>query len=299
MATPTYTLNSTNDRFSIPKLIGFGVRALDRFSPRRADSLLMKLFLTPRRIARPKRELAWLETAARFDHVMTDGHRVALWIWGESLRGTVLLVHGWEGRGSQMGAFAEPLAAAGYRVIAVDLPAHGDSAGTMTNVVEASRIVDDLSRRFAPFRAIVAHSFGCAATVAAIARGLATGRLVFIYPANDYTHFGDFFSATLGLPEGTPDRIRRAVERHVGATWQELQPDFVARSTDIPALVIHDEHDREIPIEQGEKVAHVWPDGELMTTRRLGHRRILRDEKVVEAVVAWVAPASETLALAM
>jgi len=244
------------------------------------------MFLTPRRISRPKREKEWLATATRHEFVTSAGHRLALQVWGEATRGTVLLVHGWEGRASQMGAIATALADAGYRAIAVDLPAHGDSVGRMTNIVECSRVVEDLHRRFGPFEAIVAHSFGCAAVTASIPRGVRAGKIVFLSPANDYIHFGEFFGSMLGLPRGTAERIRATIERRLGVAWDELQPDRIASSTDIPLLVIHDEHDREIPIEQGEKVASVWKNSEIVTTRRLGHRRIVRDNLVVGHVLS-------------
>lgn len=299
MVTPTYNRNSTNDRFSLlGSMIGFGLRVVDRVSPRRVDTILADLFLTPRRIRRPQREVEWLASAARVDHVTALGHRVALWIWGDSDRGTVLLVHGWEGRGSQMGAIALALASEGYRVIAVDLPAHGESLGRRTNIVECAGIVEDLFRRFGHFSAIVGHSFGCAAVTASLPRGVTTDRLVFLAPANDYIHFGRFFSSILGLRPDTADRIRTTIEGRLGVTWNELQPDHVARVTDIPLLVVHDEHDREIPVEQGEKVARLWPDGEIVTTRRLGHRRIVRDEAVVARIVSRLT-SREDLALAV
>ena len=44
-----------------------------------------------------------------------------MYSWGSGP--TVLLVHGWEGRGSQLSAFAPALVKAGFRVVAVDMPA--------------------------------------------------------------------------------------------------------------------------------------------------------------------------------
>ena len=40
-----------------------------------------------------------------------------------------LLVHGWEGRGAQLGSLVGPLVEAGLSVVAFDAPAHGDSPG--------------------------------------------------------------------------------------------------------------------------------------------------------------------------
>src|SRR3954471_12912224 len=92
-----------------------------------------RLFTTPRRHARPDRERAVLATARELTIDVTlraprwnGAHTtVAAWKWGQGP--TVLLVHGWEGRGSQLGSFVEPLVAAGLSVVAFDAPGHGDS----------------------------------------------------------------------------------------------------------------------------------------------------------------------------
>ena len=68
--------------------------------------------------------MAWLESAERQD-LELEGKRLVAWSWGEGP--TVLLVHGWEGRGSQMAAFAAPLAEAGFRAVAFDAPGAASS----------------------------------------------------------------------------------------------------------------------------------------------------------------------------
>jgi hypothetical protein len=54
-----------------------------------------------------------------------------------------------------------------------------------------------------------------------------------------------------------------------------------------PLLVVHDENDREVPIASGELVASAWPGAVLERTRGLGHRRILRDRRVIERVAEF------------
>src|SRR5512134_2629570 len=49
---------------------------------------------------------------------------------------SVLLMHVWGGARAQMTGFVDPLLFAGYRVVAYDQPAHGESAGKMTNLLE-------------------------------------------------------------------------------------------------------------------------------------------------------------------
>src|SRR6187549_3779946 len=82
-------------------LMGAVIRGVDRLSPHLGARVAARLFLTPRKARVPERERAWLararsETfaAGRFE---LAGHR-----WSDSGE-PVLLVHGWEGRGSQLG----------------------------------------------------------------------------------------------------------------------------------------------------------------------------------------------------
>jgi hypothetical protein len=54
--------------------------------------------------------------------------------WGDGP--PVLLAHGWESRRSHWSAIVPILAESGYRVIAMDAPAHGDSPGDQVSVVQ-------------------------------------------------------------------------------------------------------------------------------------------------------------------
>lgn len=285
--------NSTNGRFSmVASTLGAAIRLVDRVSPRRAEELATDLFLTPRRIAAPARELEWASEASSFGMVTSKGNRIEILVWGEGERGTVLLLHGWEGRASQMGALARTFAAEGYRAVAPDFPAHGASLGRRTNVVEASWVAYDVAKRVGPLEAIVAHSFGCAAATVAIGRGAETARAVFVAPANDFSFYSETFSSALRLPMSMPQRIQRETEKRVGIAWESLQPDALPAGRAVPLLVVHDEVDREIPLSQGAKVADVWPGATMLKTRGLGHTRILRDAGVASAALKFVTGAA-------
>lgn len=288
--------NSTNGRLSLmASMIGGAIRLIDRVAPHRAEQLATDLFLTPRRIAAPEREKEWVKDATSFGMVTSKGNRVEVLVWGDGDRGTVLLLHGWEGRASQMGAIAREFVNAGYRAVAPDLPAHGSSLGSRTNVVESSWVAYDVAKRFGPLAAIVAHSFGCAAATVALGRGAQAERVVFIAPANDFAFYSGAFVSALHLSPGMALRIQHETEKRVGATWESLQADALPREKAVPLLVIHDEADREIPFAQGAKVAHVWPDAALLPTRGLGHTRILRDPGAVRAAVKFAGGAEEAV----
>jgi hypothetical protein len=84
--------------------------------------------------------------------------------------------------------------------------------------------------------------------------------------------------------------MRRHSEKRIGARWEDL-PLVPLRGLGEPPpmLVVHDRDDREVPFADGAAIAAVWPGARFLETSGLGHRRVLRDPAVVEAVVDFVA----------
>lgn len=267
-------------------MMGALIRGVDRISPRLGARVAARVFLTPRRTRLPERERVWLARAnpevfpaGRF---RLSGHR-----WSRS-GDPVLLVHGWEGRGSQLGGLALALADRGLQPITVDLPAHGSSAGAQTNLVEISQAIAALVRHLGGVTGIVAHSFGAAGTTVALREPLDVGRLVYLAPAEDFAHYPRVFSHWLGLPNHLSERMKRSIEARLGITMAELRGRLLAPRMSQPLLVVHDEDDVDVPWQDGRTYAEAWPGSKLLTTRGHGHRRILRETEVLRAVADFI-----------
>ena len=272
------------------RLAGGALRLLGAVAPEAAARRAADLFLTPPRPAAPERERGWLAGAHR-EMALSGGRELAVWIWpGATVRPrTVVLAHGWGGRGSQLGAFVAPLRAEGARVVAFDAPAHGGSAGRKTNLIQFSEAVAAILERYAeqgPVDGIIAHSFGAAATTIALARGSAVGRAVFVAPAEDYDQFTGIFRRALGLDRALVERMQRSIEQRIGVEWSAVRGRILAPRLHQPLLVVHDEGDLEVPISHGETLASFWPQAQLRRTQGLGHRRILRDADIIGEATA-------------
>jgi pimeloyl-ACP methyl ester carboxylesterase len=57
---------------------------------------------------------------------------------------------------------------------------------------------------------------------------------------------------------------------------------------DIPVLVIHDEHDAEVPVTCAYHIHENLKNGELMITKKLGHRKILGDTDVIQKSLTFI-----------
>jgi pimeloyl-ACP methyl ester carboxylesterase len=244
------------------------------------------LWFRSQRFPEPAREKEWLASAERLT-LTHRGRPLAVQRWGAGP--TVLLVHGWHGRGAQLGAFAAPLAAAGFRVVTFDAPAHGLTPGRSTDLPEVSEALLTVAQAFPPLHGVIAHSFGTVATLYAVAQGLAPHRVVALSAPSSIEFLMESFRARLNLSTTVMAVHRRLMEERFGADlWQRFSPREIARAVDIPALLVHDEEDTEVPCQESEALAHAWPGAARMQTRGLGHRRILRDPEVVAHVVAFM-----------
>ena len=277
------------------RLARAALQAAFAMSDELGTSLAERMFITPRRHARPAREAAVLASAREFSvDVALCSPRwqgatrtLAAWRWG--FGPTVLLVHGWEGRGSQLGAFVAPLVEAGCTVVAFDAVGHGDSPDHRLYLTDFADCVAGVAQAIGPLHAIVAHSFGAAAVLLAHARGgVEAPRNVLVAPNVLVADSLERFASELGLDDQDRAAFERRIEERTGTTIDSLAVERLAGSRDAGLLVIHDRDDREVPFRQGERLAAAWPNAQLHATDGLGHRRVLRDADVIARTVAFV-----------
>lgn len=251
---------------------------LSRLAPGVAAHTASLLFTLPRRFRRPARERLVLEQGSRRT-VPSCGRELAVWEWGAT-GPRVLLAHGWEGRGSQMGAFVQPLLEAGFRVVAFDQAAHGDSPGRTNSLHGFAEGIRSVVDAVGPVHGVVAHSFGAMATTIAIRRGLQVESLVFVGPAAWTDDSVASWARTMGVNSEVVERVRQTSEARYGIRWSDLLGRNLGRGRTQPLLIVHDREDAEVRLEAAEGLAASWPDCRLVVTEGLGHRRILSDAAV-------------------
>lgn len=218
-----------------------------------------------------------------------DGE-LAVTAWGES-GPAVLLMHGWGGARAQMTGFVEPLLAAGYRVVAYDQPAHGESDGRTTNILEIAPSMDLVREKEGDFDAIIAHSFGTLITSYALVKRN-------FPPPSKLVYFGAFnrlldslprFQALANLPDELIHGLRSMIVDEFGAdTLGEIVNETLAQNIHIPALMFHDRSDNVTPVEDSRAIANAWGDAQYIETNGLGHRGALQSAEVHEQVVRFL-----------
>jgi pimeloyl-ACP methyl ester carboxylesterase len=241
---------------------------------------IVEALLTPRRLM-PQPGVARYEDRGDID--MPSG-RVAYWSTGTGK--PVLLVHGWEGSHADLDFFVQPLLACGARVVALDLPAHGESDGTRASLPDFAAAIGRLGEIVGPLAGVIAHSVGCPATALAISHGLRTERAVIIATPTRYERWAREFALESGAD---PDAVIAAL---IARGIDVASLDMVKTVSDftLPALIVHSSDDRVTDARGSRAVSEAWRGSRLRYVEGLGHSRILRDAGVIAEAVDFVLP---------
>jgi pimeloyl-ACP methyl ester carboxylesterase len=259
---------------------------LDRLWPALAARIGWAVFSTP---GRP-RSSEWVHRPDLTEWVRWEGVHLAVHTW-EAHGPTVLLAHGWHGRASDLSAMAEPLRVRGYRVVAVDFPAHGASTGRRTILPRMASALRAVAALQPSLHAVVAHSFGCVVTATALRQGMSCERVAFLAGPSEMDPYFTTLERVLGMgPRGRKafrERLSRVLH---DASVPGLDITAMVSGFQIPALIVHSTDDREVPVAASRRLAQAWPGAERVQVEGLGHRRLLRNPAVVSRVADFVAP---------
>lgn len=250
--------------------------------------LAAALFVRPQRGARRMpREEAYLETARRVA-LPTSWGTLAAWEWGEPAAPLVGLVHGWEGHGAQLGAFAAPLVAAGFRVLTFDMPGHGESPGDEAHVPLLGRVLAELQRTCGPFFAFIGHSMGAAGAAMAAAQGAAVRGLVLLAPPLSQRERVERVAARLELAPEVGEVFFAAVARRTQADYADVDLRAVAKRAPCALLVWHDPADEDTRFAGTEEFVGLWRGARLVPCPGRGHYRILMTPEIVRQSVEFL-----------
>lgn len=255
-----------------------------------------EMFLTARRRKRPPWEAEALARATRTT-VPYAGGVLPVWTWtpgvGAAARtdqpATVLLVHGWEGRGAQLASLVDPLLERGLRVVTFDAPGHGESTLRLGSVVEHARAVVEVARTIGDVHAVIGHSVGGTAALLATRWGFRAKRFVLLGAPRTPLRFLRGFSKFLRLDERTRDAMIARIEARYGIRFADLDVRADAQRLEEPLLVVHDDEDDVVPVLEGVALASSAKDGRLIPTTGLGHYKALRSPSVIADIVAFAA----------
>ena len=266
--------------------------AASRISPRLAARLALELFVLPPRRPMDAVDVPVVARATR-PELRLGRQRVHALEWrppgARDDSPAVLLLHGWGSHAARFGGFVDPLLARDFRVIGIDAPAHGESAGRRSDLGQFRAALAAALARFAPVECIVAHSLGACAAVwqMADAPHPDVRSLVVIGMPRDVGYVMESFELVIGLRPDVRHELRRAFTARFGAAPESFSARALADRLHVPTLVVHDEDDDVAPLEHAREFAQALGHGRMRASRGLNHSGPLRDPASIAEIVRF------------
>lgn len=270
------------------RVMRFVFRNISPLFPNYFGNLAYNLWFSTQRYKTPAKELPAKDSATT-ETLDVHGLPVRIYRWGDDEAPKILFAHGWSGRGTQCAFFIEPLMQAGFQVVSFDGPAHGETPGKQTSVLQFADVLLKINQQYGPFDTAFTHSFGGMLLAYTMTLGMNINRIVCICPPDTFDGIISGFQRTLDIP----DVVMQIVDTKFYATHGYRVRDEVSTTTTVKnlstqALIIHDKDDTEVDWSCGKKVVDAWPDAKFVTTTGLGHRRIMRDMDVIKTTIDFL-----------
>ncbi|MCS6928033.1 MAG: alpha/beta hydrolase [Saprospiraceae bacterium] len=258
----------------IAQVLGAILNAGVRIAPQTTAQAAFYLFGLPRpRRVKPQEE-AFLQTAQQ-EYYSIGEHRIAVYRWGTSGRPVALLAHGWESHAGRWRKIGPSLVEAGYRVVAMDAPAHGRSSGWHFNMVRYADVLRFLLEREGPVHLMIGHSVGGASSIWAmgnVAPNLRPRFAVIMASFASLAHVMENGRRLIGAEPALLDAMDEFILRLSGRRIAEYDLTEVVRQlSEVKALLLHDRHDRVTHFSESERLCAAWPGARLVATEGLGH----------------------------
>ena len=258
-----------------------------KISPPIATRVAVWIFTRPKRSAVFPGE-SQLLTQANSYFLRHQGYDLAVMEWGSGP--TVLCAHGWSSRGIRFKTLIDRLVKSGYRVVVFDAPAHGQSSGSHTDIMEYADAILAVALKTGSIHALVAHSFGAAATLLALEKGLKIRKAVFFSALNGMRGPIDYLVEKLGFSDHLRESVKQSFEKKLDRSLDSLEAvRIVPQLKTPPLLIVHDKYDPVLPFHNALDLAGVWKNSGLLTTHGIGHEAILDSLTAINKVLGFLA----------
>ena len=264
-------------------------RLLGLVAPAVAANWAYRMWYSTRRFRESEHDRRW-RNQAQLQMLEHRYGKIALYRWGEADKPAVLCVHGWNGRASQFATMLPALLKAGYQVIAFDAPGHGNSEGNSTNIFRISEVLKTIVDQNPLVQVIISHSFGGMVSAHAIKHhGIATQKLIMIASPVSTRYLIDMFAQSMCISQRVMQRFDKMIRHEFGDdVYDRVSVEQNLKNSELPILVIHDKNDTSVSWRNSERIVEVAANATVIYTQGHGHRRLLRDKKLIKKMVSFI-----------
>ena len=265
------------------------VQTLNRtwdYFPSQVEAVAEKIFFRPKHYRPSESEILWRKRAQTFKVILPKSQKEVIGMkWGKGP--CVFFTHGWAGRGTQVCQFIPRLLKEGFSVVSFDAPSHGQSPGVMTNALEILEAAESVVNVVGEIYAFVGHSFGCCFSLS-LANSLKIKKIVLFAPNYDVEEDFKRWATQEGVRKDFFETLISGLESKYNRSFKDFNPCTIGPQVRGHVLIFHDEDDRASKVENSKKLNKVIPKSLLKISHGLGHNKILRDDKTIREVLAFL-----------
>ncbi len=271
------------------RFLQFVFSIAQKIAPEWSAKQALSLFVTPRIRAKHAVSDDLLNEMIRHDFLVDD-NKIRIYEWKGGSKKVVLL-HGWESRATALRSVVPSLLERGFTVFGIDAPAHGESEGRHTNVVEYANIINLASEHFGPFDLAVTHSFGGLAISFALVEipKFAVPKIVMLGQPATTKYALQGLYRLLHLEHSIQKRLENKIFSNTGYHSDQLSVAFLStKFKNTRGILFHDEKDNLVPLHSAIEVVNNWQLSQLYVTHGLGHFRLIKSKEVRQCIFNWI-----------
>jgi len=257
-------------------------------SKKKAAEKAFQLFCTP--FYRSKKQAPPIFEKAEKISINVKGNTVRGFRWNKGGSKRVLILHGFESSVKNFDAYIRAFVKKNYEVLAFDAPAHGVSGGRRITLPLYIDTIAAIHFETGTIQGFMAHSFGGLALAHFIEKiPHATTRLVLIAPATETKTAIDSFFRFLQLNEDVRVAFEKIIEAKSGVPSGYFSIPRAMENIKAEVLWVHDKDDDVTPLNDVAPVMEKnYPNVSFFITEGLGHKKIYRDNMVIQKVVDFL-----------
>ena len=270
-------------------------KTISKLAPAIAGRMAFELFCTPYPKYKKRKAPAIFHHATKRTVVLTDQTKIHGFEWLPSKPNdqTVLIAHGYASYAYKFEHYIAPLLKMGYRVLAFDAPAHGQSEGKHIHVVVYQEAIQKIMEQAGPIHLFIGHSLG-ALTLSMIAEKIDQAearKFVLIAPATKTTTtFANFFKM-MHLNEVTKAAFLQDVSNRTSHTVDHFTADRALTNYKGPILWVHDKKDMVCPYEDIINFKENAPSNiKFLITNGLGHNKVYKTAEIMDQIMTFLTP---------
>lgn len=258
-------------------------------SKKRAARKAFDMFCTPYR--KPKKKIARIFDKAEKISLITNDTVVRGYRFNHPQENKLLIIHGFESSIRNFDRYISPFVKKGYEVVGFDAPAHGRSDGKRITLPQYIQMLEVVNKKYGPFNRFLAHSFGGLALAHLLEKipGEVETKSVLIAPATETTTAIETFLRFLDLNEEVEKEFHKYIYKKSGVAPSYYSVNRALQSVKSSILWFHDEEDELTPLSDALRVKDQGlPNIEFEISKGFGHRKIYRENKVVNRILDFL-----------